>query len=38
MPVEAVLLIAETYWPFLAGAALIGVVTGWVSGRREKRQ
>jgi len=38
MPVDALLLIAENYWPFLAGALVIGLVTGWVTGRRDTRR
>ena len=34
MPVDALLLIAESYWPFIAAALAIGLVTGWVTGRR----
>jgi hypothetical protein len=31
MPLDAFLYLAEVYWPFLAGAALVGLVTGWLS-------
>jgi hypothetical protein len=38
MPLDAVLLIAASYWPFLAGAAAIGLVTGFVTGGRDDRR
>ena len=31
----SVLFLVGVYWPFMAGAALVGVVTGWLSLSRK---
>lgn len=35
MNIDTVAYLVEIYWPFLAGAAFIGLVTGWWSVRRK---
>lgn len=35
MNIDAVTYLVEVYWPFLLGAAGIGLVTGWWSVRRK---
>jgi len=31
MSVDSLIYLLEVYWPYLAGAAVIGLVTGWVT-------
>ena len=31
MTLDSLIYLVETYWPFLIGAAVIGLVTGWLS-------
>lgn len=35
MTIDTVAYLVEVYWPFVLGAALIGLVTGWWSVRRK---
>ena len=33
---NSVLFLVAVYWPFMAGAALVGLVTGWLSLGRKR--
>lgn len=37
MTLESLLFLIELYWPFLLGALMIGLLTGWFTYRVERR-
>lgn len=38
MSFDSLIYLLELYWPFLAGAALIGLAAGWFSAAPKKKQ
>jgi hypothetical protein len=36
MSLDSLIYLAEMYWPFLIGAGLVGLVTGWLSVSAKK--
>ena len=36
MSIDAVIYLLQIYWPYMAGAALIGTAAGWFSYARPK--
>lgn len=38
MSIDSLTYLLELYWPFLAGATLIGLVAGWFSAAPKKKR